>query len=169
MKVELGLSLIWPKRCFELNKNLSKEEDIENIHISRLKLISTYLNKIFNSNKIFNIKNWNQIFFDDKLYHEVCEIKLKEKKLNKKKEENTIIKKNSIDDFFLDGINKKIKLKGKNDEIIDENEKVNENLASFDYRKNELYLNNKNESKDSFGSLDSNISKNSNVKNLLDI
>ena len=169
MKVELGLSLIWPKRCFELNKNLSSEEDIENIHISRLKLISTYLNKIFNSNKIFNIKNWNQIFFGDKLYHEVCEIKLKERKLKNKKEENSIIKKNSIDDFFLDGINKKIKLKGKNDEIITENKKINENLASFDYRKNELYLNNTNESKDSFGSLDSNISRNSNVKNLLDI
>jgi len=163
MKVELGLSLVWTKKCFEFDD----EEGIENVHISRLNLMSTYLNKIFNANKIFNIKNWNKIFFDDKLYHEVCEIKFKEKKINNKKNEEIIDKKNnSIDDFYLNASNQKLK---KN--IIKENNKniLNENLASFEFRKSDLYLNDENESMNSFGSLNSSISKNSNFKNLINV
>ena len=162
MKVELGLSLVWTKKCFESDD----EEGIENIHISRLNLMSTYLNKIFNANKIFNIKNWNKIFFDDKLYQEVCEIKFKEKKENNKKIDEIIDKKNnSIDDFYLSASNQKLKK-----EIIKENKNIlNENMASFELRKSDLYLNDENESMNSFGSLTSNISKNSNVKNLINI
>ena len=163
MKVELGLSLVWTKKCFEFDD----EEGIENVHISRLNLMSTYLNKIFNANKIFNIKNWNKIFFDDKLYHEVCEIKFKEKKINNKKNEEIIDKKNNyIDDFYLNSSNQKLK---KN--IIKENNKniLNENLASFEFRKSDLYLNDENESMNSFGSLNSSISKNSNFKNLINV
>ena len=159
MKVELGLSLVWPKRCFELED----EDRIENIHIYRLSLMSTYLNKIFNANKIFNIKNWNKIFFDDKLYHEVCEIKFKEKKVKGKKSEEIFEKKNSIDDFFWNGSNKKIR-----NDIIKNGNNINENMTSFELRKSDL-LNDENESMNSFGSLTSNISKNSNVKKLLDI
>ena len=128
--------------------------------------MSTYLNKIFNANKIFNIKNWNKIFFDDKLYQEVCEIKFKEKKENNKKLDEIIDKKNnSIDDFYLSASNQKLKK-----EIIKENKNIlNENMASFELRKSDLYLNDENESMNSFGSLTSNISKNSNVKNLINI
>ena len=42
-------------------------------------------------------------------------------------------------------------------------------MASFELRKSDLYLNDENESMNSFGSLTSNISKNSNVKNLINI
>ena len=159
MKVELGLSLVWPKRCFELDD----EDRVENIHIYRLNLMSTYLNKIFNANKIFNIKDWNKIFFDDKLYHEVCEIKFKEKKVKSKKNEDNIEKKNSIDDFFLTGSNKKVK-----NNIIKNNKNVNENMTSFELKKSDLLIE-EDESMNSFGSLTSNISKNSNVKKLLDV
>ena len=150
MKVELGLSLVWTKKCFEFDD----EEGIENVHISRLNLMSTYLNKIFNANKIFNIKNWNKI-------------KFKEKKINNKKNEEIIDKKNNyIDDFYLNASNQKLK---KN--IIKENNKniLNENLASFELRKSDLYLNDENESMNSFGSLNSSISKNSNFKNLINV
>ena len=159
MKVELGLSLVWPKRCFELDD----EDRVENIHIYRLNLMSTYLNKIFNANKIFNIKDWNKIFFDDKLYHEVCEIKFKEKKVKSKKNEDNIDKKNSIDDFFLTGSNKKVK-----NNIIKNNKNINDNMTSFELKKSDLLID-ENESMNSFGSLTSNISKNSNVKKLLDV
>ena len=159
MKVELGLSLVWPKRCFELDD----EDRVENIHIYRLNLMSTYLNKIFNANKIFNIKDWNKIFFDDKLYHEVCEIKFKEKKVKCKKKESTIDKKNSIDDFFLTGSNKKVK-----NNIIKNNKNINENMTSFELKKSDLLIE-EDESMNSFGSLTSNISRNSNVKKLLDV
>ena len=55
-------------------------------------------------------------------------------------------------------------------EIIKENKNIiNENMASFELRKSDLYLNDENESMNSFGSLTSNISKNSNVKNLINI
>ena len=144
MKVELGLSLVWPKRCFESNDN--NENNIENIHTFRLNLMSTYLNKIFNTNKIFNIKNWKKIFYDDKLYREVCEIKLKENKTQNKKTEKIIENKNNINiDDFLYKENKNI--------II--NEKKNFDIINDNYN--------------SFGSLYSNISRNSNVKKLLDV
>ena len=170
MKVELGLSLVWPKRCFELEYNNIDEEDrIENIHIYRLNLMSTYLNKIFNANKIFNIKNWKQIFYNDKAFHEVCEIKFKENKAQNKKNEEINKQRNSIDDFFLNTSNEKLKNKEKNYEIINENTINNENMASFELRKSDLYLNNDNKNMNSFGSLASNISKNSDVKNLLDV
>ena len=42
-------------------------------------------------------------------------------------------------------------------------------MASFELRKSDLYLNNDNKNMNSFGSLASNISKNSDVKNLLDV
>ena len=144
MKVELGLSLVWPKRCFESNDN--NENSIENIHTFRLNLMSTYLNKIFNTNKIFNIKNWKKIFYDDKLYREVCEIKIKENKTLNKKGEEIIKNKNSIDvdDFFY---------------------KENKNIIINEEKECDIINNNNN----SFGSLNSNISRNSNVKKLLDV
>ena len=144
MKVELGLSLVWPKRCFESNDN--NENSIENIHTFRLNLMSTYLNKIFNTNKIFNIKNWKKIFYDDKLYREVCEIKIKENKTLNKKGEEIIKNKNSIDvdDFFY---------------------KENKNIIINEEKECDINNNNNN----SFGSLNSNISRNSNVKKLLDV
>ena len=144
MKVELGLSLVWPKRCFESNDN--NENNIENIHTFRLNLMSTYLNKIFNTNKIFNIKNWKKIFYDDKLYREVCEIKLKENKTQNKKTEKIIENKNNINiDDFLYKENKNIIINEEKDCDI-----INDNYNSF-------------------GSLYSNISRNSNVKKLLDV
>ena len=47
--------------------------------------MSKYLNKIFNSNKIYTTNNWIKIFYDDKSYHDVIQIKFKELKNNKKK------------------------------------------------------------------------------------
>ena len=42
-------------------------------------------------------------------------------------------------------------------------------MSSFEYQKNDLYLKSDGENMNSFGTLNSNISKNSKVKNLLDI
>ena len=168
MKVELGLSLVWPKRCFESNDCLN-EDKIENIHSYRLNLMSTYLNKIFNANKIFNIKNWKKIFYDDKIYLEVCDIKLKEKKKENKKMGNILEKKSSFEEFFVNGNKKNIRNIEKDNEIINESPNENENMSSFEYQKNDLYLKSDGENMNSFGTLNSNISKNSKVKNLLDI
>ena len=167
MKVELGLSLTWPKRCFESIEN--DENNVENMHTYRLNLMSSYLNKIFNSNKIFNIKNWKQIFYDDELFRDVCEIKFKEKKVQNKKQEANI--EHSIDDFYLYGSNTKLKNREKSFGNIHNDIKINENLQSFKHKNSDLYLksDNEDESKNSFDSLNSNISKNSKVKNLLDI
>ena len=167
MKVELGLSLVWPKRCFEsINNN---ENNIENIHTYRLNLMSSYLNKIFNANKIFNIKNWKNIFYNDKLYRDVCEIKFKENKVQTKKNELNLELKNSVDDFYINGNNTILKNKESiNDKII-----INENSPSFEHKKSELILKsedeNEKEKDNSIGSLNSNMSKTSNFKNLLDI
>ena len=159
MKVELGLNLVWPKRCFE---SINNENNIENIHTYRLNLMSTYLNKIFNSNKIFNINNWKNIFYDDKLYRDACEIKFKENKVQNKKIELNLELKNSVDDFYLNGSNKILKNK---QNISDKN------LSSFERKKSDLILKSEdeNENQNSIGSLNSNISKTSNFKNLLNI
>ena len=159
MKVELGLNLVWPKRCFE---SINNENNIENIHTYRLNLMSTYLNKIFNSNKIFNINNWKNIFYDDKLYRDACEIKFKENKVQNKKIELNLELKNSVDDFYLNGSNKILKNK---QNISDKN------LSSFERKKSDLILKSEdeNENQNSIDSLNSNISKTSNFKNLLNI
>ena len=159
MKVELGLSLVWPKRCFE---SINNENNIENIHTYRLNLMSSYLNKIFNSNKIFNVKNWKNIFYDDKLYRDVCEIKFKENKVQTKKLELNLELKNSVDDFFLNSSKK----------ILKHKENINDkNMSSFERKKSDLILKSEdeNENQNSIGSLNSNISKTSNFKNLLNI
>jgi hypothetical protein len=131
--------------------------------------MSTYLNKIFNANKIFNIKNWKKIFYDDKIYLEVCDIKLKEKKEGNKKIGNILEKKSSFEEFFVNGNKKNIRNIEKDNEIINESPNENENMSSFEYQKNDLYLKSDGENMNSFGTLNSNISKNSKVKNLLDI
>ena len=57
--------------------------------------------EIFNTNKIFNTHNWKRIFYDDKSYYNVIEIKLKELKYStsKKIKISTLVndKKNSCD------------------------------------------------------------------------
>ena len=159
MKVELGLSLVWPKRCFE---SLNNENNIENMHTYRLNLMSSYLNKIFNSNKIFNVENWKNIFYDDKLYRDVCEIKFKENKVQNKKIELNLELKNSVDDFYLNSSNK----------ILKNQEDINDkSISSFDRKKSDLILKSEDEDENinSIGSLNSNISKTSNFKNLLNI
>ena len=101
-----------------------------------------------------------------KEYEEMCYMAAKDKSLEPKLDEIIDKKNNSIDDFYLNASNQKLK---KN--IIKENNKniLNENLASFELRKSDLYLNDENESMNSFGSLNSSISKNSNFKNLINV
>ena len=87
---------------------------------------------------------------------------------NKKQETNI---EHSIDDFYLYGSNTKLKNREKSFGNIHNDIKINENLQSFKHKNSDLYLksDNEDESKNSFDSLNSNISKNSKVKNLLDI
>ena len=159
MKVELGLILAWPERCFQ--KNEEGLNEVENIHTYRLHLISAYLNKIFNANKIFNIKNWKNIFYDDKLFHEVSDIKFKEmKKIDKKGEDNDSIT-NSINDFIING--------RRNYSIDNSNNIHRDSKNYFEFGTKSINLKDENERMSSFKSLNSNISGNSDMKNLLDV
>ena len=160
--------------------------------------MSKYLNKIFNSNKIFIIINWIKIFYDDKSYHDVIQIKFKELKysnnknnkdseFNKNKKdkniyEKEIIRKNSNESssFYLS--NNNIKLNDdsfnlnsnfKNNEENSEEIRSENNLIlddnSMKSNKNNLKINNNSESLNSSESIVSHYSKNSNVKKLFDV
>jgi len=76
MNVELSLGMVWHDKCFLMKEELM--EEIDNIHFTRLNYISKYLNKIFNSNILFNSNNWKKIFYDDKSYHDAIDIKFNE-------------------------------------------------------------------------------------------
>ena len=82
---------------------------------------------------------------------------------------NILEKKSSFEEFFVNGNKKNIRNIEKDNEIINESPNENENMSSFEYQKNDLYLKSDGENMNSFGTLNSNISKNSKVKNLLDI
>ena len=188
MNVELSLGLVWPEKCFLQREEF--EDDINNnIHIIRLNYMSKYLLKIFNANKIFNTSNWRKIFYDDKSYHDVIEIKFKElkynhNKKNSNKNEHITNKKtsNESNSFYLN--NNTIKLSEnsfnfyssfKND-VASENIK-NENNLILDNEnsdkllsKNNFFINNsEEESANSIETITSHFSKNSKTKNLFDI
>jgi len=193
MNVELSLGLVWPERCF-----LEKEELIDdinnNIHIIRLNYMSKYLNKIFNTNKIFNLNNWKKIFYDDKSYHDVIQIKFKElknknnnhsdNKKNIKKFDSMVIssKKNNnsiMSSFYLnsnyikmndDSSNSIYLIEEPNSEDIkNENNIIYDDINSDKANNNNFFINNSDESQNSLETINSHLSKNSNVKNLYDI
>ena len=187
MNVELSLGLVWPEKCFLQREEF--EDDINNnIHIIRLNYMSKYLLKIFNANKIFNTSNWRQIFYHDKSYHDVIEIKFKElkynhNKKNSNKNEHITNKKtsNESNNFYL---NNTIKLSENSfnfyssfkNEVASENIK-NENNLILDNEnsdkllsKNNSFINNsEEESANSIETITSHFSKNSKTKNLFDI
>ena len=186
MNVELSLGIVWPEKCF-LNIVEELNDDINNnIHSIRLSYMSKFLNKIFNANKIFSTHNWKKIFYDDKSYHDVIEIKLKELKHNhnKKIKLDSLVhdKKNSIEtnSFILN--DNYIKL---NDSSNLSNSFKNDNEPNIEDIKNEnkiIYTDNKSgkekqqieiikseESQNSLETITSHFSKNSNIKNLFDI
>ena len=129
MNLELSLGLVWPEKCF-LVKEDSTDEINNNIHIIRLSYMSKYLNKIFNSNKIFTIINWIKIFYDDKSYHDVIQIKFKELKYSNNKN-------NKDSEFNKDN-------KDKKDKNIYEKEIIRKNSnesSSFYLSNNNIKLN----------------------------
>ena len=187
MNMELSLGLVWPEKCFLIKDELN--DDINNnIHLFRLYYICKYLNKIFNSNKIYATNNWIKIFYDDKSYHDVIQIKFKELKNNKKKNikvyEKEIIRKNSDESNNFNTSNKNNKLNDddnynfidsfKNEEFNSEeakndNKKIIIDDNSPNLNKNNLLINNNDDKFNSSESIESNYSKNSNVKKLFDI
>jgi hypothetical protein len=181
MNVELSLGMVWPEKCF-----LVKEEMIDelyNIHIIRLNYITKYLNKIFNSNILYNSKNWKKIFYGDKSYHDIIEIKLKELKHNHNKNNNKnnnkefIIRKNSDEEasFYLNN-EEEIKLennisnansfKNNDSNAKNENNKIYDDIVK---NNNNYIIINSEESQQSSDTLTSNFSQNSKAKNLFDI
>lgn len=183
MNVELSLGMVWPEKCF-----LVKEEMIDglyNIHIVRLNYITKYLNKIFNSNILYNSKNWKKIFYGDKSYHDIIDIKLKELKHNHNKSNSndnnkeTIVKKQSDKEvsFYLnneEGIkfensysytnsfkNNDFNVKNDNNIIYDD--------IKLDKNNSNYIISNSDESMQSSDFLTSNFSQNSKTKNLFDI
>ena len=188
MNVELGLGIVWPEKCFVLQEDVIDEIN-NNIHIIRLSCMSKFLNKIFNTNKIFNLNNWKKIFYDDKSYHDVIQIKFKELKNNHnknqvKKSDSMIINRkssNSTDSFYLNKsdnnyniyISNSFKNEDNSEDIKNENKIINDdnnNNNNFDKLKNNDFFNhNSQESQNSLESIASQLSKNSNVKNLYDV
>ena len=181
MNVELSLGMVWPEKCF-----LVKEEMIDelyNIHIIRLNYITKYLNKIFNSNILYNSKNWKKIFYGDKSYHDIIEIKLKELKHNHNKNNNNnnnkefIIRKHSDEEasFYLNN-EEEIKLennisnansfKNNDSNAKNENNKIYDDIVK---NNNNYIIINSEESQQSSDTLTSNFSQNSKAKNLFDI
>ena len=187
INMELSLGIVWPEKCFLMKDDLS--DDINNnIHLLRLYYMSKYLNKIFNSNKIYTTNNWIKIFYDDKSYHDVIQIKFKELKNNKKKNKkiyekeyikeisnesnsnhlNNKSNKFNNDDSF--NFPKSFKNKELNSEDI-KNEKTDilDDDNSPNLNKNNLLINNNYDSLNSSESIASSYSRNSNIKNLFDI
>ena len=181
MNVELSLGLVWPEKCFT-EKQEFLDDINNNIHIIRLNYMSKYLNKIFNANKIFNTNNWKKIFYDDKSYHDVIEIKFKELNHNYHKK-NPIIKKNSdeTNSFYLNdnnikmsdkSFNLKNSFKNKEDnseDIKNENKFSIEDPNSEKANESDISINNSEEKQSSMESITSHFSKNSKLKNLLDV
>ena len=181
MNVELSLGLVWPEKCFT-EKQEFLDDINNNIHIIRLNYMSKYLNKIFNANKIFNTNNWKKIFYDDKSYHDVIEIKFKELNHNYHKK-NPIIKKNSdeTNSFYLNDNNIKLSdnsfnlknsFKNKEDnseDIKNENKFSIEDPNSEKANESDISINNSEEKQSSMESITSHFSKNSKLKNLLDV
>ena len=181
MNVELSLGLVWPEKCFT-EKQEFLDDINNNIHIIRLNYMSKYLNKIFNANKIFNTNNWKKIFYDDKSYHDVIEIKFKELNHNYHKK-NPIIKKNSAEtnSFYLNDNNIKLSdnsfnlknsFKNKEDnseDIKNENKFSIEDPNSEKANESDISINNSEEKQSSMESITSHFSKNSKLKNLLDV
>ena len=190
MNVELSLGIVWPEKCFVIQEDVNDEIN-NNIHIIRLSYMSKFLNKIFNTNKIFNLNNWKQIFYDDKSYHDVIQIKFKELKNNHnknqiKKSDSMIISRknsNSTDSFYLNKISDNNRnslyssISFKNEGNISEDNKNDNKIISGDNDNNNLDKINNNiffhlnsgESQNSLESIASHLSKNSNVKNLYDV
>lgn len=181
MNVELSLGMVWHDKCFLMKEELM--EEIDNIHFTRLNYISKYLNKIFNSNILFNSNNWKKIFYDDKSYHDAIDIKFNELKHNNSK--NKMHKKNSkeensfhlnlnniennensfsnvnsfkINDYYSESF------KNENNMIYNDAKSVKSNNNN-----NNIFFNNSEESNQSSETITSHFSKNTNVKNLFDV
>ena len=181
MNVELSLGMVWPEKCF-----LEKEEmndELYNIHIVRLLYITKYLNKIFNSNILYNSKNWKKIFYGDKSYHDIIEIKLKELKHNTNKNNNNskeITTRKESDEsasFYLDqkegtklenSYSNTNSFKSKDLDAKNENNIIYDDIKSIKNNSNYI-ISNSEESQQSSDTLTSNFSQNSKVKNLFDI
>ena len=169
MNVELSLGMVWPEKCF-----LEKEEMIDelyNIHIIRLNYITKYLNKIFNSNILYNSNNWKKIFYGDKSYHDIIEIKLKELKHNHNKNNNNnkeiIIRKPSDEEISLN--NEGIKFENTNSHTNSFKNVIYDDKILDKNNNNNYLINNSEESQQSDDTLSSNFSRNSKAKNLFDI
>ena len=156
-------------------------DGLYNIHIVRLNYITKYLNKIFNSNILYNSKNWKKIFYGDKSYHDIIDIKLKELKHNhnKNNKKEIIIRKQSDEgvSFYLnneEGIKSENSYSCTNSFRNNDFNNKNDNNIIYDdiksVKNNSNYIiTNSGESQQSSDTLTSNFSKNSKSKNLFDI
>ena len=146
MNIELNLGIKWPEKCFYIKDSKMLSDDVNNIHVIRLFFINKFLNTIFKSKNLYKSKNWKKIFSDDVSWNEIINIKFKELKY-REKVTNENDKKELIN---IEGFLKNIK-----EEKIS-NLEINNNTGSSQ------------SSYKSIGSVNSQISQNSNIKRLFD-